>query len=136
MRTSTGLGFGIAALAAAGVLAVYLFGSGREDWMSRAAQQEAVRCLTSGPCVQIDAHGWVVRQARAPLTTDSGCAARKNWRAVPGGKPGGPLLLICRDGASYLFHLGALSGRDAGSAQWLRCAEESCAREMALFVKY
>lgn len=133
MRTSTGLGFGIAALAAAGVLALYLFGSGREDWMSRAAQQEAVRCLTSGPCVEIDAHGWVVRQAQAPLTSGSVCAVRKNWRAVPDDKPGKSLLLTCRDGAGYLFHMGALPGRDAGGAQWLRCAEETCKTETRVF---
>jgi hypothetical protein len=130
MRASSGLGFAIAALVACGVLGFWLFGDRHEDWMLRTAQRQAVACLTTGPCVQIDARGAVVRAIR-PLAAGSLCAQPSNWQAVLSEKKRPlPFVASCTDGATYLFHMGKF--REAGTAQWMVCAETTCAKEARL----
>lgn len=131
MRASTGLGFAIAALVACGVLGFWVFGDRHEDWMLRTAQRQAVQCLTTASCAQIDARGAVVRDARAKLTTGSLCAQSSNWHAVMAEKKRPvPFIATCTDGATYLFHMGRF--REAGTAQWMICAEARCRQELRM----
>lgn len=131
MQGPARFGFGIAALFAAGVAAVYLFGD-HESWFVRAARDNAVRCLTQSPCAEvIDAN--IVRFAvKPPLGAGSLCAKGENWKPL-GKAPGGPILLSCTDGRAYLYHMGKLTGREAGNEQWTVCGEASCKAEAKLF---
>lgn len=134
MRSSIRFGFGIAALFAAAVFALYFFGGGEEDWMLRAAGGEASHCVIEGNCAEIDAHGFVIRKAPAPLPKASLCAERKNWQAVKRSTlDRASLLFTCKDGRAYLVHIGTY--RDGGPLQWMRCVEDDCKEEAALFVK-
>jgi len=127
MRASTGLGFAIAALLACGVLGFSVFGDRHEDWMVRAAQSEAVRCLTNSSCTRIDAAGAVVRGA----PPKGACSKPSQWHAVLDAKKRVvPFVVICTDGAAYLFHMGKF--RDAGQAQAMVCAEASCRAEVGM----
>ncbi|GAA0537846.1 hypothetical protein FHS83_003503 [Rhizomicrobium palustre] len=128
MRGSAGLGLAIAAIAAAGVFGVTLFGDKPATWFERAAQAGAVRCLTGASCVQVTGEGKAVKPARPALSADSRCAKKKNWHArssllVP--------IVMCTDERSYLYHMGRFEG--AGAEQWMLCAKPDCAREAALF---
>jgi hypothetical protein len=131
MRTSTGLGFGIAAFVACAVLGFWVFGDRHEDWMLRTAQRQALACLTTGPCVQIDAKGAVMREARPLLAAKSVCAKPSNWHAVMSDKKRAvPFVVTCTDGETYLFHMGKFGG--AGQAQVMVCAEARCAKEVGM----
>ena len=127
MRASTGLGFAIAALLACLVLGYSVFGDRHEDWLLRAAQDSAARCLSDAACTRIDARGEVVRAA--PLK--GVCAKASQWHAVLAKKRAMPFVATCSDGATYLFHMGNF--RDAGQAQWLLCAEATCRAEVRMF---
>lgn len=130
MTNSVRLGFGIAALFAAGVFAVSLFGH-HDDWFLRAARDGAVRCLTKSPCVRIDSGGVVVPSAPPPLAAASRCARPGNWRVVEGDTPL-KLLVTCTDGKTYLYHMGKIADPKAGAEQWMACAGTGCVREIAL----
>lgn len=128
MRASTGLGFAIAALLACLVLGFSVFGDRHEDWLVRAAQSEAVRCLSDAACPRMDARGEVVRG----VPPKGVCAKASRWHAVLDAKKRPmPFVVTCTDGASYLFHMGKF--RDGGQAQWMICAEDTCAKEVRLF---
>lgn len=131
MQKSIRLGFGIAVLFAAGVVAVSVFGR-HDSWFLRAGQGNAVRCLVQSPCVQVIDHDTAKLAETVPLAASSPCGQGKNWHKVSGA-PEIRLLLICRDGAkSYLYHMGRLKGREAGAEQWMRCAETGCKAEISL----
>ncbi len=122
MRASTGLGFAIAAVVACVVLGFSLFGDRHEDWMLRAA-----RCMNDAACTRIDAKGELVRGT--PLT--GVCTKASQWQAVLDVKKHAvPFVVMCSDGASYLFHMGKF--RNAGQAQAMVCAEAGCAKEVRL----
>lgn len=134
MQASTRLGFGIAVLFAAGVLAFSFFGTRHESWFVRAAQDNAVRCLTTATCTALSAQGAITAKARPPLTSASTCAKRENWqqlKAVSNGQT--RIVLTCTDGSTWLYHMGTLSGRNAGNEQWMRCGEATCGAEAKLF---
>jgi hypothetical protein len=132
MHGSIRLGFGIAALLAAGVFVVKVFGN-HESWFVRAAQANAVRCLTEASCPRLDNTGAAVT-VRAPLTRDSRCAKTNGWaevKAVSNGQT--RIVLLCVDGNQpYLYHMGRLSGGDAGAEQWLACRTAGCSAEIPL----
>lgn len=131
MRATTGLGFAIAALVAVAVLGFSVFGDRHEDWLTRAAQDAAVRCVTEGACTRIDEHGAVVRGAA--LKVQGVCAKRSGWHAVMAEKKRAvPFVVTCADGQSYLVHIGKF--RDAGEAQVMVCTEATCAKEARLFL--
>ena len=133
MRGSVGVGFGIAALFAAGVVVVALFGN-HQSWFVRAAEENAVRCLTASPCPRIDVAGKVVMNAPPPLTAASACAKPNAWQEVKAISNGPTkIVLTCTDGKAYLYHMGKLAGRAAGGEQWAACAEATCAGEIGLF---
>jgi len=133
INLSVGLLVGIAALFAVGVVAVALFGD-HQSWFVRAAQGNAARCLTASPCVRIDAHGAIVKNAPPPLPKDSRCAKPKAWaelKAVSNGQT--KIVVLCVDGNQpYLYHMGRLSGGEAGAEQWLACRTAGCSAEIAL----
>jgi hypothetical protein len=133
MRGSVGVGVGIAALFAAGVVAVTLLGN-HQSWFVRAAQGNAVRCLTVSPCVRIDAQSAMMKNAPLPLPKDSRCAKPKAWaevKAVSNGQT--KIVVLCADGSQpYLYHMGRLSGGEAGAEQWLACRTAGCSAEIAL----
>jgi hypothetical protein len=131
VRSTTVLGIAIAALFAAGVLAVTLFGR-HDDWFLRAAQDNAVRCLARSPCPRLAGGGSVTFAAPPPLTAASSCANPRAWQAVEGAS-GARIVVRCRDGVTYLYHMGRLAGRQAGAEQWVVCADPQCRRESALF---
>lgn len=124
------MGFGIAALAAAGVFAMTVFGSGHGDWMLRAAQQQAVRCLTSAACVEVTGEGKAVTHSRPPISPDSRCARKKNWHARASVLV---QVVTCSGERTYLYHMGRFDG--AGTEQWMVCAKPDCAREAAIFAE-
>ena len=133
MRASTSLGFAIAALVACGVVGFSVFGDRHEDWLLRAAQDAAVRCVTESACTRIDARGHVVRDALAKA--QGVCAERSGWHAVMADKKRAvPFVVTCTDGQTYLFHMGKF--RDAGEAQWMVCAEARCAKEVGMLQRY
>lgn len=127
MRNSVYLGFGIAAAIAAAVYLITVFGGAGQGWMEQAAAQAAIRCLTKGPCTELSLHG-PRTGAKPPLSSDSPCAARKDWQPVKAAKA---MLVTCTDKASYLYHMGAYPGADA--EQWMLCTKAGCAKEAALF---
>ncbi len=130
MQGSVRLGFWIAAVIAAVVLAFSFFGTRHESWFVRAAQQNAVRCLTQSPCPQLTAKGVLVAEARPPLDAASVCARRENWQQLKSASDGQTrIVLTCTDGAAYLYHMGSLAGRKGGAEQWMRCARPSCEAE-------
>jgi hypothetical protein len=132
MRASSGLGFAIAAFVACGVLGFWLFGDRHDDWMLRTAQRQAVACLTTKTCAQIDARGAVVHAARPPLAASSLCAKPSNWHAVLAEeKRAVPFVASCTDGPTTLFHMGKF--RDAGEAQWMVCETPDCTKDAVLF---
>ena len=132
MRASTSLGFAIAVLVAWVVFGLWLFGDRADDWMLRAAQNQAARCLTEGGCVHIDARGGVA--GSAVLATHSVCGKPQNWHPVMSAKNRAvPFVVTCTDGATYLFHIGKF--RDAGAAQWVVCAAPGCAAEVRMFAR-
>ncbi|GAA0556635.1 hypothetical protein [Rhizomicrobium electricum] len=132
MHGSVRLGFGIAALLAAGVFVVKVFGN-HESWFVRAAQANAVRCLTQSSCPRLDNTGAAV-DVRPPLAKDSRCAKTKAWaevKAVSNGQT--KIVLLCTEGNQpYLYHMGRLSGGEAGSEQWLACRTAGCSAELTL----
>jgi len=133
MRGSVGVGFGIAALFATGVVAVTLFGD-HQSWFVRAAQGNAARCLTASPCPRLEAAGKVVMNAPPPLSAASPCAKPGAWdevKAVSNGQT--RIVLTCIDGKAYLYHMGRLAGREAGREQWAKCADATCRAEAAWF---
>jgi hypothetical protein len=130
MQGGARLGWGIAALLAAGVLVFYLTGGHSEGWFLRAARENAVRCLTKAPCTRMTARGVIV-PAAPPLSAASRCARPDAWkpvRAVAGVRT--RIVLRCSDGQAYLYHMGTLPGRNAGNAQWMACAQPSCGGEV------
>jgi hypothetical protein len=132
MQNSIRLGFGIAALFAAGVFVVSVFGN-HDSWFVRAAKDNAVRCLTASVCPRLDTTGAVVT-TRPPLANDSRCAKPKGWAEVKAASNGQTkIVVICADGnQSYLYHMGRLTGSDAGAEQWLACRTSGCSAEIAL----
>jgi hypothetical protein len=127
MTRSAGLGFGIAALFAAGVVAVSVFGR-HDSWFARAAADNAARCLTAVSCPMIDGNG-AVAKAPPPLTAASACAQARAWHDVPVGP--GRIIIRCADrGRSYLYHMGRLTGSGAGVEQWTACGDSGCAAEI------
>ncbi len=133
MRGSIGVGFGIAALFAAGVVAVALFGD-HQSWFVRAAKANAARCLTVSPCSRLVANGKVMTKAPPPLIAASPCAKPVAWTEVTAISSGPTkIVLTCSDGAAYLYHMGTLAGREAGGEQWIACKDASCRAEAAWF---
>ncbi len=132
MQASTRLGFGIAALFAAGVFVVYLFGD-HSSWFTRAAQGNAVRCMTEQACPRLTLQGPIVTSATPPLTTSSRCAKAQNWHEVKG-VPNAltRLTVTCSDGDTYLYHMGKLANPAAANEQWMVCAEPDCKAETRL----
>ncbi len=131
MQGSVRTGFIIAALVAAGFLAFSVFGTRHESWFVRAAQQNAVRCLTQSPCPRFTAQGSVLPKA-PPLASGSPCAQRAAWRQLKSDSNGQTsIVLTCTDGSTYLYHMGVLAGRKAGNEQWMRCSGAVCAAEVA-----
>jgi hypothetical protein len=132
MHGSVRLGFGIAALLAAGVFVVKVFGN-HESWFVRAAQSNAVRCLTQSSCPRLDMTGAAVT-VRPPLTKDSRCAKPKAWaemKALSNGQT--KVVVLCVDGNQpYLYHMGRLSGGEAGAEQWMACRTAGCSAEIPL----
>lgn len=134
MKSSVRLGFWIAALVAASFLAFQFFGTRHETWFVRAAQDNAVRCLTKSPCTRLMPDGGVLANARPPLGVSSVCARREHWLQLKGVSNGQTrIVLTCSDGATWLYHMGKLKGRNAGNEQWMRCGEATCAAEAKLF---
>lgn len=130
MQGTVRVGFGIAALFAAGVIVVAMFGN-HQSWFVRAAQANAVRCLTEAPCARIESGG--VKAAPAPLAAASPCAKPENWQPVDSV---GKIVVICRDGTkAYLYHLGKLRGEAGGNEQWMACAEPTCQHEIPDLIK-
>ena len=127
MTASARLGFGIAALFAAGVVVVAVFGR-HDSWFARAASANAVRCLAETPCPMIDANGSVTTAA-PPLKRESVCASVGGWHDVPLGT--GRVAVTCTDTKTYLYHMGRLNGPDAGAEQWTTCGDSTCAAEIA-----
>lgn len=125
MTGSTRLGFGIAALFAVGVFAVYLFGD-HSNWFTRAAQGNAVRCLTQSACPRLTLEGPIVTSATPPLTAASRCAQAGNWHEMEGGH----LTVSCTDGVTYLYHMGKSANPAAGEEQWMACETPDCRAEM------
>ncbi len=78
MRT----GFLIAALVAAAFLGFSFFGTRHENWFLRAAQENAVRCLTKSPCTSLTAQSGIVPNARPPLSYASACAKPGDWQQL------------------------------------------------------
>jgi hypothetical protein len=133
MGGSVRLGFGIAALFAAGVVAVSVFGN-HDSWFLRAAKDNAVRCLTASACPRLDTTGEVALTAHPPLTKDSRCAKPKGWAEVKAASNGQTkIVVLCTDGSqAYLYHMGRLTGGEAGQEQWLACRTAGCPAELAL----
>lgn len=133
MNSSVRLGFGIAALFAAGVIVVALFGN-HQSWFVRAARDNAVRCLTVSPCPRLDAYGTVVMNAPPPLTAANRCAKPQAWAEVKAASNGPTRIVVtCIDRQAYLYHMGKLAGRNAGNEQWAACKEADCRVEAAWF---
>lgn len=125
MRT----GFLIAALVAAAFLGFSFFGTRHENWFLRAAQENAVRCLTKSPCTSLTAQSGIVPNARPPLSYASACAKPGDWqqlKSVSNDKT--RIVLTCTDKMTFLYHMGTLPGRDAGIEQWTVCEDRSCAQ--------
>lgn len=134
MASSTRLGLIVAAVVAAGFLAISFFGTRHESWFVRAAQDNAVRCLTVSPCTSLTAQGGITPNASPPLAAASACAKPHIWRQLKTVSNGQTrIVLTCTDGATWLYHMGTLPGRNAGNEQWMRCGEASCAAEATLF---
>ncbi len=134
MTSSARLGLLIAALVTAGFLAFSFFGTRHESWFVRAAQDNAVRCLTKSACTSLTAQGGIAANARPPAPPSSACAKRENWQQLKSVSNGQTrIVLTCSDGATYLYHMGTLPGRDAGNEQWLRCGQANCLAEAKLF---
>lgn len=135
MKGSVRLGLWIAVLFAGGVIAVNLFGS-HESWFVRAAQDNAVRCLTETPCARMEAGGAITAKAKPPLGRDSLCAKQKNWKQLEGVSNGQTsIVLTCTDGRTYLYHFGALRTRkNSGPEQWVICADTTCRDQAKVFV--
>jgi len=134
MRSSVRLGMGIAAVFAAGVLGVRLFGGHNESYFVRAAQESAVRCLTGqAPCLRLD--GATARKADAPLTAASACARPNGWkevRAVSNGQS--QIMISCTEGArTFFYHMGRLARTEAGNEQWAVCDGADCSAEVKWF---
>lgn len=134
MTGSTRLGLLIAAMVAAGFLAFSFFGTRHESWFVRAAQDNAVRCLTASPCTSLTTQGAIIANARPPLRAASACAKAHRWQQLKGVSNGQTrIVLTCTDGATYLYHMGTLPGRAAGNEQWMRCGEAACVPESRHF---
>ena len=136
MRGSVRLGMGIAALFAAGVLVVRLFGGHTESYFVRAAQENAVRCLTGhAPCLRLD--DAAVRKVPPPLTAASACANPNAWkevRAVSNGQS--QIMVSCTEGArTFFYHMGRLARAEAGNEQWAACDGADCSAEIRLFAR-
>jgi len=127
-------GFLIAAVLAAAYLGFSFFGTHHENWFVRVARENAVRCLTVSPCTSLTAQSGLIRNAPPPLSYASACAKPGNWQQLKGGSNDqARIILSCTDGASYLYHMGTLSGRDAGIEQWTVCGEPSCVQAAKAF---
>jgi hypothetical protein len=104
-----------------------------ESWFVRAAQGNAVRCLTVSSCPRLDMTG-AVATVRPPLTKDSRCAKTKAWadvKALSNGQT--KVVLLCADRDQvYLYHMGRLSGGETGAEQWLACRTAGCSAEIPL----
>ena len=134
MSNSIRLGFMIAALFAAAVLGYSFFGTRHESWFVRAAQGNAVRCLTKTPCTALTIDGVMTAKAPPPLASTSPCASPDAWRQLKTVSNGQTrIVLTCSDGTTYLYHMGTLKGRDAGNEQWMRCGGSGCEAEGRLF---
>ncbi len=134
MNNSVRLGFGIAALFAVGVFVVSVFGN-HQSWFVRAAQANAVQCMTASSCPRIDAKG-AITNARPPLSPTSPCAKPHAWtevKAVSNGQT--RLVLTCTDGRAFLYHMGRLAGPVGGTEQWMACAEPQCGGEITVLAK-
>jgi hypothetical protein len=133
MTGSARLGFVIAALVAAAFLAFSFFGTRHESWFVRAAQDNAVRCLTKSPCPSLTVKGGIARAARPPLSATSICAKPQSWQQLKSASNGQTrIVLTCTDGATYLYHMGTLPGRAAGNEQWMVCGDANCGAEARL----
>jgi hypothetical protein len=134
MRNSIRLGFLIAALVAAAFLGFSFFGTRHENWFVRAAQDNAVRCLTKAACTRLMPGAAVLTNARPPLGETSNCAQPHKWQQLKSVSNGQTrIVLTCTDGATYLYHMGTLPGRNAGNEQWMTCTNASCETEARLF---
>jgi hypothetical protein len=130
MSGSTRVGLAIAALVALGFLGFSFFGTRHESWFVRAAQHNAVRCLTKAACTRLIPGGGIITKARPPLGEFSACARRENWQQLKSTSNGQTrIVLTCTDSATYLYHMGTLPGRAAGNEQWMQCAQPSCESE-------
>lgn len=136
MQGSVRLGFWIAAVIATIVLGYYFFGTRHEGWFIRAAQDNAVRCLTKSPCTRLMPGGGLISNARPPLGEASVCARRENWHQLQAASNRQTsIVLTCTDGTAYLYHMGALSGRQGGAEQWMHCSDSSCESEADAILK-
>jgi len=131
MRSTTGLGFGIAALVAAGVFAFWIFAGHQGGWFARAVQDQAARCFRgSMPCVRFAPQEETRILSYTSNQPPAGvCRARSDWQALDAPKPGHDLFAFCRAGATYLFHAGAIASLHTQAAQWTVCAKPDCAEE-------
>lgn len=133
MQASTRLGFLIAALVAAGFLAFSFFGTRHESWFVRAAQDNAIRCLTKSTCTRLTPDGGIIANARPPLSATSICARPQSWQQLKSVSNGQTrIVLTCADGVTYLYHMGTLPGRNAGNEQWMVCSRADCSAEARL----
>ena len=132
MKASFSFGFGIAALFAAGVFVVSVFGN-HEYWFVRAARENAVRCLTGASCPRLDNTGAIVTM-KPPLNKDSRCAKPGAWAEVKAASNGQTrIVILCADGVQpYLYHMGRLNGGGASQEQWLACRTADCSAEIDL----
>lgn len=136
MQGSVRLGFLIAAFVALAFLGFSFFGTRHENWFVRAAQDSAVRCLTKSSCISLAAQGGIVAHTRPPLASASLCARRENWQQLKSVSNGQTrIVLTCTDGPTWLYHMGTLSGRNAGNEQWMRCREATCTAEAKAFTE-
>lgn len=130
MTGSTRLGVGIAALFAAGVFAVYLFDD-HSSWFTRAAQDNAVRCLTQSACPRLTLEGPIVTSAAPPLTGASRCAKPESWHEMARASGAQKQFVVaCTDGTTYLYHMGSVRNSAAGNEQWMACEAPDCKAEL------
>ena len=130
IRGSTALGFCIA-----GVIAVGAFVAVRDfenDWFMRAAPQKAAECFSSKlACRHLMWDQDIQWTAATSRPQSALCRTPAGWhRIFPPHPERTTQFVICRDGETYLFHLGIFASRYRNGAQWAICAKPDCVREM------